>query len=219
MRDALSPSLATIVGTLAAVVGAPLLGLLGSVVSHARGKGPLVGGGAVMLCAWIGTSLASAMSKWLFPDPPDLLAAAFSLGGLGLGAAVLAWLTTDPVVEPPGRRAKELVAAGMVAGLLVSVWILWRAYRSTTWPARLALPDGAEVLEEHALSDDFLGDHTYRMRARMDEASYRAWMRELHVEPTDDPRLHGAGPDDFDRGCWAEGSYDGEVATFESGCM
>jgi hypothetical protein len=74
----------------------------------------------------------------------------------------------------------------------------------TEWPARKALPGGAEVLEEHGNAD--MGDVDYYIRVRISKSDFKTWVERLGLKETAEMSVFDDG-DDSDR-CESTARYE-----------
>ena len=220
MRDALAFHFWTYLVPLGAFVVGPAFGLLAALEQRARGRSAALGLALGCGASWMGGivgSMAGALTFGDFPYacPSPWLEPLFFVPCPVAGA--LAWRAFARGPRVSSRRGRPRVWVAIAAAVLSPVLVLsvWDGRR---WPARRHLPEGAVVLEEGALLDDFLGDFSYRLRARMDRAQLEAWMRALDVAPTDDPNRWGTTFADGGSH-WAGARWEDGVATFESGSL
>jgi hypothetical protein len=210
------------------VIG-PAFGVLGGWMSRDRGRGVVLGALLASCAAWGGWLTSCVVAVVLFPHypadptPGEPLALVFTAPGLVAGAVALRIIRSRGVAPPrasvvDGRRAIGIATLALATGAS----LVWLHDWATTWPARRALPDGAVVIEEELLIDEFIGDYEYRLDARMSEEEFETWMRDLAMEPcptSDSPTRWcrpGANPDAQVDSWGAFGRYENGIAHFGS---
>ncbi len=203
----------------------PTLSLFAASRARARGHSQLLSVAVVGGMSWgvfilaLGALSTLGEHRGLDEGPTELSGLMVILPSVAAGLLGLLWVARRPDFRepaPPADRSpfsvRVRVCAAVACALASVASTLW-LYDGHTWRAHRLLPDSAEILEESALTEPFLSDYAYRIRARMSEDDFHHWTEQLGVEP---------GPDEEERGdeqCWSSAQYEDGVGTYSANCM
>lgn len=207
------------------VVG-PALAIAASYVQWQRGESVVFGAFVAAGASWFGWFVSCAAAALLFPGypvsghPAEPVAMLCTLpGGAITGLLALAWLASRRPVTRGTRTRLLLVVSSLV---LASAAVGWTLVSFHVWlmtpDARLVLPDSAVVVSEEGFSDDFLGDFTYSLTARMTLTDFHAWMLRLGLEPLPAAPLRYERPGSEDWDCGARGWYANGAGHYSAWC-
>ncbi len=157
---------------------APAAGVLSGCLRWRDGLWNVAKGFFFGLTAVICSLIASAfLAKWTFPgypnEPvPEPLAICFTVPVLAV--AVIAVALSSREVKDRSRPASPLLAICGVAAIYLAGIVA--SYHFFTWPYRKALSWTAANVREHAVTDLFIPDFQYFLRADISEAQFTKYV-------------------------------------------